>query len=259
MEIHYKLTLLLFILFSIGLNGQDSTHYKQHRLGFQTQFFQVKEGANYGLVFNGLNLVIAYDFVTEANKRLTTYSADLAFGVNFNKGTGLNWHFKPVDFFYGFEIVNKTQQKLHLGPYVAANYQWQIYPELQSGHMFWFSIIDIGPKAVYRMPIGNKNFKISLSNSIAGFASRPVPSTETHFYSFQFSDFLTNAHKNLEFGSFDLFNHTNFEFEWLKVNKKRLSIAYEFEYFGYYKDPKLSYLTHAINLYWKLGKHKKVK
>ena len=252
----FKIIFLWIVIFSNTTLAQDSSIQKTHRLNFQTQFFQIKEAANYGLVFNGLNLAFGYDFVKKGNHRLMSYSAELAFGVDFRHGIGLNWHFKPVDLFYGYEITVDSKKELYLGPYLATNYQWQLYPELQSGHMFWFTFIDIGPKVIYDTTIGEKKFRITFSNSIAGLASRPIPATETTFYTLKFSDFLSNAHRNLKFGSFDLLNHSHLEIEWLNLNKKELSLGYAFEYFGYYNNPKLNYLTHSFILHWKIGKNK---
>ena len=256
MKNRIKLILLSIFILSTVAKAQDTTFQKSHRLNFQTQFFQIKEAANYGLVFNGLNLVFGYDFNKKTNSRLIQYSADLAMGIDFKKGPGINGHLKPVDLFYGFQIDAGLNKVLYLGPYLAANYQWQLYPEVQSGHMFWFTFIDVGPKANFTLPIKGKEYQFTLSNSIAGFASRPLPSTETYYYSLAFSDFVQNAHSNLKFGAFNLFNHTQVEIERLNLNEKGLALAYAFEYFGYYENPELNYLTHSIILRWYIGKHK---
>lgn len=258
MEKYFKIILLSVFIFSNTASAQDSTFYKRHRLNFQTQFFQIKEAANYGLVFSGLNLAFGYDFTNKTNRRLINYSADLAVGIDFSEGgAGLTLDFKPADVFYGFEIEAGSNKALYLGPYLAANYQWQLYPELQSAHMFWFTFIDAGPEVIYQTPLGDEEIRIVFSNSIAGLASRPIPATETYFYSLDFSEFVSNAHENMEFGYFGLLNHSRLEIEWLNLNKKGLSLGYAFEYFGYYENPDLNYLTHSIILHWYIGKYKK--
>jgi hypothetical protein len=108
---HLTIVFLLVTIFSNSLKAQDSSNYKEHRINFGLQYFQIKEAANYGLVFNGLNLALGYDFTKETNRGLTGYSTDLAFGVNFRKGAGLNWHFKPIDLFYGFQLLNRSKKK----------------------------------------------------------------------------------------------------------------------------------------------------
>jgi len=241
-------------MFSIPLKAQDTVNKKEHFVSYKTQFFQIKDAFNYGLVYSGVNLKGAYSFVLTTEKTTFSYNPDLAFGFNFNKGIAMAWHFKPVDLFYGWN-ANKTKTKpFIIGPYFATNYNWQLYPYLQSGHMLWFSSLEIGPRILFSTPIKNKLFKFTFSNSLAGWASRPEPGTETYFYSLKFSDFFNNAHSNLMFGSFDLFNHTSLEIEMKNTSGKRLSFAYEFEYFGYYNDPRLSYIAHSINLNWRVGK-----
>jgi len=245
---------LLLFLFSIILKAQDSTKNKEHYVSFKTQFFQVKDDFNYGLVYNGLLLAGEYSYILATVKTTFSFNPELGFGFDFNKGMGLALKFRPVDLFYGFRINKNKSNPLTLGPYFATNYNWQLYPELQSGHMFWFTSIEIGPRITFTTPIKNNLFKFTFSNSLAGWTSRPEQGTETYFYSLKFSDFVNNAHSNLKFGSFDLFNHTYFEIEMLNTNGKRLSFAYEFEYFGYYQDPKLSYIAHSINMTWRVGK-----
>ncbi|MFC2124688.1 hypothetical protein ACFLU5_07735 [Bacteroidota bacterium] len=258
MNKQYIIALLLIIVYSMTTVAQDTTALKEHKLNFRTQYFQIKEGANYGLVFNGFNLVIGYDYNHREKRKVFNYSPDFAFGPDFRQGIGLNWHFKPVDLFYGWDIAKNSQNTIYLGPYLSVNYQWQLYPELQSGHMFWFTFIDFGPKIFAEFPISNKKMRIIFSNSIAGFASRPTPATESHFYSLTMSDFVNNAHSNIKFGTCNLLNHTNLEIIFIEINKKRLSLGYEFEYFVYYENPRLDYMTHSLNMYWNLG-HKKTK
>jgi len=234
--------------------AQDSIRKKSHYATFKSQFFQIKDEFNYGLVFSGLNLVFEYTFILDLKKNTFQYTPAFAFGVDYNKGIGLAWTFKPVDVFYGFRINSNDTKPLTIGPYISTNYFWQLYPELQSGHMFWFSSIEIGPRIIWKLPYKGRSIFFKLSNSIAGWTSRPTPSTETHYYSLTIGDFISNAHSNMEFGSFNLFNHTDFQVEILNPKRKRLSMAYEFEYFGYFQEPRLNYIVHSFNLKWKVGK-----
>lgn len=248
--------ILLSLVSNTRVKAQELIVNKEHTLAFKTQFFQIKDEFNYGLVFNGLNLVIGYEYSKTTAKGVFSYSPELGFGPSFKKGIGLLWYFKPIDVFYGFNL-NKSKEKLFvLGAYFSTNYKWQIYPYLQSGHFFWFSSLEIGPKASYQFAIKDKHFKVNFSNSVLGWNSRPTPATETYFYSFKLSDFYTEAHSNLSFGSYNLFNHTQFGIELLRPNKN-MNFGYEFEYYGYYENPTLSYVNHSLNLKWKLGKPKK--
>lgn len=236
---------------------KDDSARTEHTLTLKTQYLQIKDEFNYGLTFQGPNLGIEYALVKSLKKSMFSYTPDLTFGANFSKGVGLAWHFRPVDVYYGFKVSNDPPRPLYIGAYFATDYNWQLYPELQSGQLFWWSAFEIGPKLFYELPLDRKLIKLSFSTSLIGWTSRPTPSTETHFYSLKFSDFVNNPHSNLTFGTSNRFNHTRVEVEMKNNAAKRFSIAYAFEYFGYYEAPKISQLTHAIHLKWRLGKSDK--
>ncbi len=246
--------LLCTICIFLKLRAQESFRTKENFISFNPQFFQVKDKFNYGLAHSGLNLNLGYAFVRTTDKNTISYSPDLAFGANYKQGVGLAWHFRPIDLYYGINLTHDNTKIIILGPYFATNYNWQLYPELQSGHMFWFTSIEAGPRLLATIPFKSKIFKLTVTNSLAGWTSRPRPATETYFYSLQFSDFVNNAHSDLTFGSYDRFNHTILEIDMLPKQGKRLSLGYQFEYFGYFHDPKLSYLSHSLILKWKTGK-----
>jgi hypothetical protein len=252
-RINIRLTfLIVLILISSDLFAQETNNVveKNHTIMLKTQFFQFKDEFNYGLTFSGINLMAAYSFINESERNLFSYDAEIGFGGSFNKGAGLAWRFKPVDLFYGYKLPTTP---FTIGAYVAADYQWQQYSELQGGRLFWFSSIEIGPQVRYLLPFKSNLIAITFSNSLAGLAARPEPTTETYFYEFSFSEFLSTSHENLIFGSANLFNRTFFEIELKKKEKKRFSLAYQFEYFGYFQNPNLSFLNHSINLKLNLG------
>lgn len=223
-----------------------------HSLTLKTAFFQIKDDFTYGLVFNGVNLSGRYSFEKNTEKATLMYAPEISFGANYNIGVGLALGFVPIDVFYGYKTKVSPSKPIVVGAYFSTNYNWQFYPELQGGHMYWFTSFEIGPQLIFTFPLKNTMIKITFSNSLAGFTSRPEPQTESYFTSRKFSDFVSNAHSHLQFGSFESFNHTNFEIVFLRKDKK-LNFAYEFDYFGYFKKPRLQYLSHAINLIWKMG------
>lgn len=242
---------LFAILFSFnGFAQNDSSGVsKIHTVSFKMQYIQIVDEFNYGLVFSGPNLVVAYSFSKITDKAIFMYSPEIAFGGVYNKGAGFAWRFKPIDIFYGRSITSKH---LTIGGYVATDYQWQQYSELQGGRLFWFSTIEIGPRIEYILPYKSGVLNFDFSNSLAGFTSRPEPSTETYYYEFSFSEFISVANQNLTFGSFDLFNRTKLGVTIQPNSWKRLTMGYSFEYFGYYKEPTLSFISHSINLKWKI-------
>ncbi len=251
---HISLVLaILFVGFGANLSAQSSVISTTHDLTFKSQFFQIKDEFNYGLVFHGLNLALDYSYERTFEQAQFSYNPELSFGANYNKGVGFAWGFIPINLFYGFKINNGSTTQLFIGPYFATHYNWQLYPELQSGHMFWFTTIEIGPEVTFSLPAGKRVLKITASNSLAGFTSRPEPSTETYYYSLSLGDFISNAHQNMQFASLGLFNHTDLSID--IFTQKNFSLGYQFRYFGYYQEPRYGYIAHSINFNWILSHH----
>ena len=140
------LSLFLVLLFMVpNIFAQKAEQKAVHSISLSPKFVQIKDAFNYGLNFNGLNLEVGYLLEKKSESHLFTYSANLAFGANYNNGIGLFWQFKPVDIFYGFDISNKKDNIIFIGPYFQTFYNWQLYPELQSGQMFWLFSFKLEP------------------------------------------------------------------------------------------------------------------
>ena len=242
---------LFTILYSTNLYSQNNSSGASttHRVSFNTQFIQIKDEFNYGLVYSGPNLVVGYSYSRTTDSHILEYSPETGFGGVFNKGAGFAWRFIPIDVFYG---RNLTTQGIKIGGYAVADYQWQQYSELQGGQLFWFSSIEFGPQIQYDLPYKSGVLNIDFSNSLAGFTSRPEPSTETYYYEFSFSEFISVANQNLSFGSINLFNRTKISVSVQPNSWKHFTMGYHFEYFGYFKEPTLRFISHSINLNWNL-------
>ena len=183
------------------------------------------------------------------------YEAGLGFGMNYNNGLGMAWTFKPFDLFYGFGLTSDPAPKVTLGPYISGYYLWQLYPELQSGHMFWFSSYELGPRVLFSTPLKGRILNISLAASLAGLNSRPERTNEEYYYSLTFADFAGNPHSNMSLGSINVFNHINLTVEWT-IPEKRFTIGYAFEYMGYREYPAFRYSLHSLNMKWRIGNNK---
>ncbi len=248
-----KFSCLILLLIAYILPAEDKKEI-EHSVYLNTEYAQIKDEFNYGLVFSGPDLELGYTLFRRVNKSVFIYSPALYFGVNFNKGMGVFWGVKPIDLFLGTVAKESDRVLFTIGGYLSDSYSFQQYPELQSGHMFWYTSIETGPKLLLTIPFKNRKLNLSFSNSLAGFTSRPEPGTETYFYSLLFSDFIRNSHSNFTFGSFGTFNHTIFNIHLNRRTERRCSIGYEFEYFGYYREPVVHSINHALTLTWRLGK-----
>ena len=159
-----------------------------------------------------------------------------------------------MDFFYGFRIGKRDSQALFIGFYGSINNFWQLYPELQSGHMLWFTSIEMGPKFQGRIDLGERKLFIKASISMYGLTSRPVDDAEQYYYSLSLGDVLSDSFSNMQFGSYNMFSHTFFEIDYTNQKRNKIIMGYAFEHFDYYNDPTYSYMTHSIVLKWPLGK-----
>lgn len=250
--------LIILLLLSGRANGFAQNASTGSVLAIEPQFFQLKDQRNYGLVFNGGNITLGYTLQKQSGENLFHYDSEFGFGAGFSKGiAGMNFHLKPVGLSYCFRLAQGEKSTLYIGPYVAMNYYFQLYPELHSGHLQWFTFYDLGPRFTIYTRFRGQAFRIQLANSIFGLVSRPTEMNETYYYTLNFSDLVRKLHSNFRAGSFNLLNHTDFELEWRQIGNSNKSLAYRFEYFHFMDEPKLQYLVHAISYRIMLGGKKK--
>ncbi len=251
-----RLVAILGILFyAITLRAQYGDKGIEHAISFKPGFHQIKEEFNYGLVNNGLFLAGEYALFYPSGRNCFIYEAELGFGMNYRQGLGMIWALKPFELLYGFRINDNPDLSITLGPYLSGYYMWQLYPELQSGHMFWISSYELGPRIMISLPVKGRTLHFSFSNSVASLNSRPEMGKEEYFYSLTFSDFVRNPHSNMTLGSVNVYNHFDVKLDWSDP-EKRFSLGYEFEYMGYMDTPKFSYMSHSLNLKWELRNKK---
>ncbi|MEE9462633.1 MAG: hypothetical protein V3V53_12420 [Bacteroidales bacterium] len=58
-----------------------------------------------------------------------------------------------------FRLAGNSSFNLYLGPYLGLNYQFQLYPELQSGHLHWFTFYDLGPRLILEAYLWGQQFR----------------------------------------------------------------------------------------------------
>ena len=251
---------LLFTLFMLPLLAvaQESSHLRS--FSTSANYAQFKEGLNLGLVFHGPGLQFDYNDERLRGNSIIDFQAQLGGGVSFRQGMlGFNAHLRPLRFFYGNRIFQKQNSaQFHFGPTFSADYSYQLYPHLHSGISLWFTHFSLSPelRAVYPLANG-KNLRFRLSTSVIGLSSRPERELEPYFFSFKFGDIVRNLHHELAFGSLDRANQTTFSAEYLLPRKKRdVGFAFQIEYFGYYKTPKITFLNYVFQTRFYF-KHKK--
>jgi hypothetical protein len=106
---------------------------------YSAGFIQVKEAANYGLVFRGPSFGFGMRWEFPSVKHLLFYEYSLGPGVMFAKNiAGLDFSFKPADLGYLWKIP-AGKINLFAGPSVKMQYDVQFYPDLQSGYDYWLT------------------------------------------------------------------------------------------------------------------------
>ena len=239
---------------AVAATAQDSTYTRTGSIALRSVFRQIKDEYNHGLVFSGGDLGVDYrTAITSATERWS-YEPQLMMGVMHHGFGGLAAHLqlRPLDLSYARRIGRGDGTPM-LGPYGAVNYAWQVYPQLQSGHMFWYSSFELGARVFAQPSIAGRQLALRGSLALLGWASRPSFTNEEYFYSLRFGDFVRNPHRNMLFGGPGLFQHADLEVELLPRNGRRRSLAYAFEFWGYSSFPQVKNLSHSLTLRWALA------
>lgn len=204
-------------------------------------FNQIKDELNYGLVNNGLNLGIEY----VNHKFFDKYgllSSSLDFGINFKKGIGANIVFKPVKYwspslFKGYNI----------SLYFETIYNWQMYPELHSGHLFHLSSYEIGfiyvPQTVFGL-----DYNFLIKSSLLSLNSKKNWDREEQNYSFDFIDFFRVANQELNFNLIGNYFHIELWLPFYKTINKEFMYNFEFYYLKDKTDIKI--INHGVKIAW---------
>lgn len=218
-----------------------------HSNSLSLTHFQVKEELNYGLVFTGPGLVYSHSRSWESETRKLDYAAE--FGGQYLESRGIaaiNLHFVPVKMKYLFKEL--FHPDLALGPAFTAEYNYSMYPDLQSGFAFWMTHLSLGAAAEYRQSLAEHQFNLKLSTSLLGISSRPPVYREPYFFDLNFGYAMDYLHRDFKPGSWTRYNVSELELEWKPRTASRLSYAYVFQYTGYYAGPRLAMIHQSVKL-----------
>ena len=90
-----QFTLLFIIILKLGFT-QDTVRHRSSFISLQN--LQIKEGANFGLVFRGPAFDYGMHWRYKFNKHLLTYEYEIGLGVPFTKDIpGMAFYLKPID------------------------------------------------------------------------------------------------------------------------------------------------------------------
>jgi len=220
-------------------------------------FLQLKEQANLGMVFSGVQVEYRYGLTWTIQEHEITYQPKLGFGVGFNRGMfGVQLKFAPINVSWtvlltqNLPLYDQNGHTIRAGANFSTDYSWQIYQPLQSGHLFYTSEIGISPIIKYNYQWDNKRIDVSIQNSLFGFTSHNQQ-FDPYWVSWELMDFVVTPHENMKFGTFNNYDHTNISIEFIPNIDKRHAFVYEFDYFGMYYGVQFRRLNH--NLIWKMS------
>ncbi len=240
-----RLSLLFLMIFEISHAQENPVNRSSF---FTAGVLQIKESANFGLVFTGpaVNYGLNREFLKD--NRLITYENKFGLGILFSRGIpSLAFYLKPVDLGYLFKVYSGTGN-LYIGPSLKLVYDYELYPDLQAGFDYWFTDLSLGLNALYNFSCNNSIFRITVNSSFAGFVSRQPEYRDPYYYDLGFKYAVKHLHQDMEFGSFSRYHSTDLEILWKHKKDSRLALGYVLEYSGYFKAPDFVIINQSIKL-----------
>ncbi len=222
-------------------NNDSVSHAHRITLGVQ----QIKESQNFGLVFTGAALGYSSRWQWEHEYSMSRLSTAVTASAVFSKGiVGVNLHLMPIEWLYLWKVA----PSLTIGSVLAADYRYQLYPDLQSGTSYWFSSWTAGIAAEYRFRAFESDWSIVGSSSLLGCSSRPPAVRDPYFFDLGLGEALRYVHHDIQFGSINRFTRTRLEIMWKPNNDAPLRISYVLEADVYFNTPQWTALSHGIVL-----------
>jgi hypothetical protein len=227
-----------------GFARSQETKMQTHTVSLN--FLTIKDQVNYGLVFRGPGLGYAYSAQWQTTQRLLAYEGRFSLSFPITRGIlAGSFNVVPVKLDY---LFNLGPEKLFIGPYFIAEYNYETYPDLQSIYSFWFTNFSLGGAVKYSFNLEKNLFDISLHSILLGFTSRNPIYDDPYFGDQGFAYAVKFVHQDLTFGSWGRYNQTEIEIRWQPKSGSRLAYAYSFQYYGYYDDPRLTMLNQTLKL-----------
>ena len=240
----YLFILFLFLIIN-PLFGQIS-----HEHNIVLGFLQLKDQFNLGMVFNGIQIEYRYGLKWNINDHEIMYQPKLGFGLAFKrKMIGGQIHFAPVNVSWTMPFYEKNGHTIRGGANFITDYNYQYY-QLNDGTLFYTAELGFSPIIQYGYQWDNKRVNLGLQNSLFGFSSHRQ-GYDPYKFMFTWRDFVVEPHKNLNFGSYNRYNHTNFSVGFTPNVDKIHAIVYEFDYLGFFWGNQFHRINH--NFLWRMS------
>lgn len=242
-----KTTILLFAILLIMLQSTAREKEITSNSYLVTGFKQVKESANFGLVFNGANINYGYYWELSKNNRIFSIGNEIGISIPFSKGIpALDIYLKPAEISYLFCTSGKNI--FAVGPLEKLEYNYTLYPQLQSAFDYWFTNFSLGVNSAYNFSVANQPLSARLKVTLCGFTSRQPDYRNPYWYDIGFKHAIKHLNSDFEFSTMNKFNTTNFELTWKPKSATHITWSYCFNYSGYFEAPEISIVSHNIKL-----------
>lgn len=236
---------LIALLFVMECPAQDQEI--SSNFYFSTGFKQIKENANFGLVFSGVNVKYGHYWAKKENNRIFSIENEIGVSIPFSKGIpALDIYLKPAEISYLFCTSGKNT--FAVGPLVKFEYNYTLYPQLQSAFDYWFTNISLGVNTLYNFTVAGQSLSARLKFSVCGFTSRQPDYRNPYWYDIGFKHAIKHLNADFEFSTLNKFNTTDFELSWKPKPASRITWAYCFNYSGYFETPEISMVCHNLKL-----------
>ena len=237
--------IVLGLILSVNLASSQITKSHVHQVSLN--FLQIKDEMNYGLVFRGLGIGYTYSAQWQNEKRLLEYEARLSYSLMDTREI-IAGSFNVVPVRLGYLLKTGTQSKLCVGPFFTTEYNYELYPDVQSGYSFWFTHFSLGSVLSYSFNLQKNLFDLSFHTTLLGITSRQPVYHDPYFFDLNPWYVLRFVHQDFQFGSLDQYNQSELEIRWQPKAKSRLALAYALQYYGYFDSPKLTMINHSAKL-----------
>jgi hypothetical protein len=227
------------------VRAQEKTNISQSY--FSAGLRQIKESANFGLVFNGPQIIYGHHWESSKNNRIFSIENEIGVCIPFSKGIpALDIYFKPAEISYLFSSPGKNN--FAAGPLMKLEYNYTLYPQLQSAFDYWFTNLSLGINTQYDFTVAGQSLSARLKFTLLGITSRQPDDRNPYWYDIGFKHAIKHLNSDLEFSTLNKYNITDFELAWKPKPASRITWAYCFKYSGYYEAPEISIVSHNIKL-----------
>jgi hypothetical protein len=234
-------TLLIMLKSTAGKNEMISNSY------LVTGYKQVKESANFGLVFNGANLNYGHYWAKSVNNRIISIENEIGVSIPFSKGIpALDVYLKPVE--ASFLFCTNGKNSFGGGPLIKFEYNYTLYPQLQSAFDYWFTNFSLGINSTYNFTVAEQPLNAKLKVTLLGFTSRQPDYRNPYFYDIGIKYAVIHSNSGFEFSAPNKYSVCNFELTWKPKSATRITWTYCFNYSGYFVAPEISMVNHNIKL-----------